>query len=307
MIAQFTGCTLAEADEARRALGDVEGMAEVQALVLPAGAWRAATPRRLVEQIWKVLAAFALVRVLQGPRRRVRAADLPVGLAQDPLPGALPGRGAHPRPGHVPQAADPRRRPPVRHRGARPRRQRQREDVRRRARSTTGRDGRLPDGRRSAALRHPAGAVGGQGHLRGRGRPDRRGPALPLADRLLAPRAGLPAGGGAAGAGRRVRRLYGIGDAAAGAAGGARSPGATCCSRSPTSTATPARSTASVDAPRAGGRRGRRARPARPRRPRPRRRGRRDQQRRPRPRDGAGGRGLGAGAAQSQAPGRRRR
>ena len=27
MISQLTGCTLAEADEARRALGDVEGMA----------------------------------------------------------------------------------------------------------------------------------------------------------------------------------------------------------------------------------------------------------------------------------------
>ena len=65
-----------------------------------------------------------VVRVLQGPRRGVRAADLPVGLAQDPPPGRVPRRGAHPRPRHVPQAADPRRRPPVRHRGAAARRQR---------------------------------------------------------------------------------------------------------------------------------------------------------------------------------------
>jgi error-prone DNA polymerase len=35
-------------------------------------------------------------------------------VAQGALAGALPGRRAHPRPGHVPQAADPRRRPPVR-------------------------------------------------------------------------------------------------------------------------------------------------------------------------------------------------
>ncbi len=59
-----------------------------------------------------------VVRVLQGPRGRVRTADLPVRLAQGPPPGGLPRRGAHPRPRHVPQAADPRRRPPVRHRGA---------------------------------------------------------------------------------------------------------------------------------------------------------------------------------------------
>ena len=56
-----------------------------------------------------------------------------------------------------------------------------------------------------AGLRDPAGALGGQGDQRGGGGPDRRGPALPLAHRLLAPRAGLPAGRGAAGARRRVR------------------------------------------------------------------------------------------------------
>ena len=104
-----------------------------------------------------------VVRLLQGPRRGVRAADLPVGLAQGALPGALPGRGAHPRPGHVPQAADPRRRPPVRHRGARPRRQRQREGVRRRAgrRSTSRR--RSCSGSRRAARRDAARPTAGPG------------------------------------------------------------------------------------------------------------------------------------------------
>ncbi len=43
------------------------------------------------------------------------------------------------------------------------------------------------------SLRHPALAGGGQGHHRGRGRPDRRRPPLRLAHRLLAPRPGLPA------------------------------------------------------------------------------------------------------------------
>ena len=54
-------------------------------------------------------------------------------------------------------------------------------------------------------LRHPAGARRREGHLRRRGRPDRRRPALPLAHRLLAPGVGVPAGGRAAGAGRRLR------------------------------------------------------------------------------------------------------
>ncbi len=58
MIAQFTGCTLAEADEARRALGDVEGMAETRLWFFPR-ALRRGYPRMVVEQIWTVLAAFA--------------------------------------------------------------------------------------------------------------------------------------------------------------------------------------------------------------------------------------------------------
>ena len=74
----------------------------------------AATPAPTVDRIWEVLTAFAVVRLLQGARGGVRAADLPVGLAQDPPPGGVPRRGAHPRPGHVPQAAHPRRRPQLR-------------------------------------------------------------------------------------------------------------------------------------------------------------------------------------------------
>ncbi|HZJ04249.1 MAG TPA: DNA polymerase III subunit alpha [Nocardioidaceae bacterium] len=58
MIAQFTGCTLAEADEARRALGDVEGMTETRLWFFPRAMSRGYT-RELVEEIWKVLEAFA--------------------------------------------------------------------------------------------------------------------------------------------------------------------------------------------------------------------------------------------------------
>ena len=197
MIAQFAGISFAEADEKRRALGDVEGMAETKALVLPAGAGPrlpAAGGREDLEGARGV----RVVRLLQGARRGVRAADVPVGLAQGALAGALPVRGAHPRPGHVPQAADPRRRPPARAGDPRPRRQRQRGVLRRGA-------GR-PRRRRRDARRHPAGAGRGEGDQRRRGRADRGGPAVPLAHRLLAPRPGLPAGRGAAGAGRRLRR-----------------------------------------------------------------------------------------------------
>jgi error-prone DNA polymerase len=58
MIAQFAGCDYDEADEARRALGDVEGMAEVRLWFFPRAMGRG-YPRRVVEEIWKVLEAFA--------------------------------------------------------------------------------------------------------------------------------------------------------------------------------------------------------------------------------------------------------
>ncbi len=58
MIAQFTGCTLAEADEARRALGDMEGMAQTKLWFFPRALGRGYS-LRLVEAIWKVLEAFA--------------------------------------------------------------------------------------------------------------------------------------------------------------------------------------------------------------------------------------------------------
>ncbi len=58
IIAQLTGCTLAEADEARRALGDVEGMAQAKLWFFPRS-MRRGYPRAVVEGIWKVLESFA--------------------------------------------------------------------------------------------------------------------------------------------------------------------------------------------------------------------------------------------------------
>ncbi len=58
MIAQLTGCTLAEADEARRALGDTEGMAQTKVWFFPRALGRGYS-ERLAEQVWKVLEAFA--------------------------------------------------------------------------------------------------------------------------------------------------------------------------------------------------------------------------------------------------------
>ncbi|MGA8994988.1 MAG: DNA polymerase III subunit alpha, partial [Nocardioidaceae bacterium] len=58
IIARFTGCTLAEADEARRALGDVEGMAETRLWFFPR-ATGLGYSRQVVERLWEILAAFA--------------------------------------------------------------------------------------------------------------------------------------------------------------------------------------------------------------------------------------------------------
>ncbi|GEP32935.1 DNA-directed DNA polymerase [Nocardioides szechwanensis] len=58
MIAQLAGISYAEADEKRRALGDVEGMAETKVWFFPRALGRG-YPLSLVEQLWKVIEAFA--------------------------------------------------------------------------------------------------------------------------------------------------------------------------------------------------------------------------------------------------------
>ncbi len=58
LIAQLAGISFAEADEKRRALGDVEGMAETRLWFFPRALGRG-YPLPVVEKIWKVLEAFA--------------------------------------------------------------------------------------------------------------------------------------------------------------------------------------------------------------------------------------------------------
>ncbi len=58
IIAAVTGCSLAEGDEARRALGDRAGQLDVKQWLVPAALARGYTPE-LVERIWAVLESFA--------------------------------------------------------------------------------------------------------------------------------------------------------------------------------------------------------------------------------------------------------
>ncbi len=58
IIAQVTGCTLAEADEARRALGDAEGMAQAKLWFFPRARGRGYS-QQVVEAVWRVLESFA--------------------------------------------------------------------------------------------------------------------------------------------------------------------------------------------------------------------------------------------------------
>ncbi|MCW2666603.1 MAG: polymerase alpha subunit, partial [Frankiales bacterium] len=57
IVATMTGCSLAEADEVRRALGDPTGQPEVRLWFMPAALGRG-YPIDVVEQVWEVLKAF---------------------------------------------------------------------------------------------------------------------------------------------------------------------------------------------------------------------------------------------------------
>jgi error-prone DNA polymerase len=58
IVATFTGCTLAEADEVRRTLGDPQGQDEVRVWFVPAALGRG-YDLEIVEKAWEVLKAFA--------------------------------------------------------------------------------------------------------------------------------------------------------------------------------------------------------------------------------------------------------
>ena len=221
MIAQFAGCRLRRgrrgAARARRRRGDGRDASCGSSR----GRWAAATRCRWSSEIWKVLEAFASFGFCKAHaaafalptyqsawlKAHYPAHFLSGVLTHDPgmypkrlilddarqLGIAVLGLDVNASETDVRRGAGRRRYdepPPERIAGqGRPRRAAPEPGLPRRPR-----------------LRHPAGAGGGQGHQRGRGGPDRGGPALPLAHRLLAPRPGLPAGGRAAGAGRRLRQ-----------------------------------------------------------------------------------------------------
>ena len=210
IIAQFTGCTLAEADEARRALGDVDGMAHTKLWFFPRATGRG-YPRRLVEEVWKVLEAFASF----GFSAHAAAFALPTyqssWLKAHYPAHFLAGVLTH-DPGMYPKRLilDDARQLGITVLGLDVNASEKTYVVERCVRRgaagdahfvrSSGTPRRGPDGRG-----YGAGAVGGEGHQRGGGGPWWR-PGLPLAHRLLAPRPRVPAGRGAAGARGRVRR-----------------------------------------------------------------------------------------------------
>ena len=116
IIDVMTGCGLAEADLVRRHLSDRRRPGPHRPVVPRPGPG----PRLRPGDGRAGLAGGRRVRrlrLLQGPRRRLRDPRLPVGLAQTPPSGRLLRRRPHPRPRHVPQARHHRRRPPVRRPG----------------------------------------------------------------------------------------------------------------------------------------------------------------------------------------------
>ncbi len=217
----MTGCGLAEADEVRRTLGSREGQAEVEAVVPPA--WPAAQgfDEATVDRVWEVLKAFASFGFCKAHaaafalptyqsawlKAHHPAAFLAGVLTHDP--GMYPKRlilddarnlGIAVLPLDVNRSQATYRvekvtwwdEPPPR------------------VLTSSGTPSRRAERRasrpaRRARLRHPALPRRREGHHRRRGRADRRGPALPLARRLLAPRRGVPPGRRAARRGRRLR------------------------------------------------------------------------------------------------------
>ena len=217
IVATMTGCSLAEADEVRRALGDPEGQPEVRVWFVPTALGRG-YDIAVVERVWEVLkafgsfgfckahaAAFALptyqsawlkahhpAAFLAGvlthdpgmyPKRLILDDARQFGIAVLGLDVNASAAGyAVERVGRARRAAAGDPGPGARVADAPPR--------------PRPPDLRLPDGR-GYGIRIGLDDV--KGINAGGGRPDRRRPALRLAVGLLAPRLGVPAGRGAAG------------------------------------------------------------------------------------------------------------
>ncbi len=204
MIAELTGISYAEADEKRRALGDRDGMEQTRLWFHPRALGRG-YPLAFVEQVWKVLEAFASFGFCKAHAAAFALPTYQSAWLKTHWPAHfLAGVLTH-DPGMYPKRLIL-------------------DDVRRLDIEVLGLDVNASEktftvesvgGFEASASRrhldapssvwHPAGALRGQGHQRCRGRADRRGPALRLAHRLLAPGPGLPADRRAAGARRWLR------------------------------------------------------------------------------------------------------
>ena len=218
VVARMTGCTLAEADEVRRALGEKDAHPEVRAWFVPR-ALAAGYPVEVAEQVWTVLAAFGSFGFCKAHAAAFALPTYQSAWLKTHHPAAfLAGVLTH-DPGMYPKRLilDDARNFGIRVLGL---------DVN--ASADTYRVERIePDARRLRWRSRVARAGGGRSGCRPRcaARPDYgirlaladvKGisddevarivdrPALPLADRLLAPGVGVPAGGRAAGAGRRA-------------------------------------------------------------------------------------------------------
>ena len=108
-LAAMAGYSLTEADYVRRHLDD-DTMLTASGGLPPAREGPRVRRRGRRADLGR-RRAVRVVRVLQGPRGGVRRADVPVRLAEDALPGALPRGHPHARSRHVPATAAARGRP----------------------------------------------------------------------------------------------------------------------------------------------------------------------------------------------------
>ena len=218
VVARMTGCTLAEADEVRRALGEKDAHPEVRAWFLPQ-ALAAGYPVEVAEQVWTVLAAFGSFGFCKAHAAAFALPTYQSAWLKTHHPAAfLAGVLTH-DPGMYPKRLilDDARNFGIRVLGLDVNASTDTYRVELLEPVTAEAEGEgegsgwrrpewMPASMRDASrLRHPAGAGRREGHLRRRGRPGRGGAALPLAVRLLGPGVGVAAGGRAAGAGRRLR------------------------------------------------------------------------------------------------------
>ena len=190
IISTFTGVTLAEADEARRALGTPDGQPEVEVWLRPL-AYARGYDVATVDKVWEVLKAFASFGFCKAHAAAFALPTYQSAWLKTHHPAAfLAGVLTH-DPGMYPKRLilDDARQfgiavlPLDVNASDATYRVERVEQVTTRAPDDVEQPGRRVEARRG--LRHPARAGRGQGHLRGRGRAGRGRPALRLAGRLL--------------------------------------------------------------------------------------------------------------------------